>query len=291
LKGQPYLYGLILLMVLFWSANYIVAKVVLREVPPLLLSGIRVTIAGLVMLPIYWTRPHRSVKGKFEAARLVVLGCFGVALNQLFFVLGLGRTTVAHASIIVSVGPVLVLLIAAAIGQEIMTRPKLTGMLIAMAGIAALKLFQEDSTTAHATWFGDVFVFLSTLTFALFTVFGKPLTRHHTAATVNTYAYVGGALAFAPVTVWQAAGFPLSRISLVAWACILYMALFPSIAAYLIYYHALTHISASRVASFSYLQPVFATVMAVFLIDERLTAPVIAAGVGILAGVYITERG
>ena len=85
--------------------------------------------------------------------------------------------------------------------------------------------------------------------------------------------------------------FPLSHISATGWMCALYMALFPSIAAYLIYYYALTHISASRVASFSYLQPVFATVMAVFLLDERLTAPVIAAGIGILLGVFITERG
>src|SRR5205823_9653880 len=131
----------------------------------------------------------------------------------------------------------------------------------------------------------------STLTFALFTVLGKPLTRRHTAATVNTFAYVSGAIVLSPVTVWQMASFPLSRISGAGWLCALYMALFPSIAAYLIYYYALTHISASRVASFSYLQPVFATAMAVFLLDERLTAPVVAAGIGILLGVYITERG
>jgi len=56
-------------------------------------------------------------------------------------------------------------------------------------------------------------------------------------------------------------------------------------------YYALTHISASHVASFSYLQPVFATAMAVFLLDERLTAQAIAAGIGILPGVFITERG
>jgi drug/metabolite transporter (DMT)-like permease len=256
-----------------------------------LLSGIRVTIAGLVMLPIYFSRSDRAVRGVWEGGRLVALGFLGVALNQLFFVVGLGGTTVAHASIIVSIGPVLVLLIATALKQERLTARKLAGMLMAMAGIAALKLFQDSSTTAHATWFGDLFVFLSTLSFALFTVFGKPLTRTYSSATVNTFAYVGGAIVLAPMTIWQATIFPLSRISTAGWMCAVYMALFPSIAAYLIYYYALTHITASRVASFSYLQPVFATAMAVFLIDERLTAPVIAAGIGILAGVYITERG
>jgi drug/metabolite transporter (DMT)-like permease len=278
-------------MVLFWSANYIVGKVALREFPPLLLSGVRISIAGALMLPIYWSQPSRLRRGTHDVMQLIGLGLCGVALNQLFFVVGLARTTVAHASIIVSIGPILVLLIAAAIGQEKLTSPKVMGMLMAMGGISALKLFQDESTAAHATWFGDVFVFLSTLTFALFTVFGKPLTRRHTSATVNTFAYVGGAIVLAPMTIWQAASFPLSRISMTGWMCALYMALFPSIAAYLIYYYALTHIPASRVASFSYLQPVFATAMAVFLLNERLTAPVIAAGVGILAGVYITERG
>jgi len=291
LKVQPYLYGLIFLMVFFWSANYIIGKVALREFPPLLLSGMRVTIAGLIMLPIYWNRPDRGVRQTLESGRLAVLGLLGVTLNQLFFVVGLGRTTVAHASFIVSVGPVLVLLIAAATGQERLTARKLTGMLMAMAGIAALKLFQDTSTTAPPTWFGDTFVFLSTLSFALFTVFGKPFTRHYSSATVNTFAYVGGAIALAPMTIWQAAIFPLSRITVTGWICVFYMALFPSIAAYLIYYYALTHIPASRVASFSYLQPVFATSMAVLLLAERLTAPGIAAGMIILAGVYITERG
>jgi drug/metabolite transporter (DMT)-like permease len=278
-------------MVLFWSANYIIGKVALREFPPLLLSGLRVTIAGLLMLPIYWNRSDRRPSGAFETGRLVLLGLLGVTLNQLFFVVGLGRTTVAHASFIVSIGPVLVLLIATARKQEILTGRKLAGMLMAMAGIASLKLFQDSSTTAHATWFGDAFVFLSTLSFALFTVFGKPFTLHYSTATVNTFAYVGGAIVLAPMTIWQAAIFPLSQISFSAWLCLIYMALFSSLAAYLIYYYALTHVPASRVASFSYLQPVFATAMAVGLIHERLTLPVIVAGAGILAGVYITERG
>src|SRR5262245_13692641 len=144
-------------MVFFWSANYIVGKVALREFPPLLLSSIRVTIAGLVMLPLYIRRPDRSFKGARDAARLLGLGLLGVVLNQLSFVFGLGRTTVAHASFIVSIGPVLVLLIAAALKQETVTRPKIMGMLLAMAGIAALKAFQDNSNAAAATWLGDGF--------------------------------------------------------------------------------------------------------------------------------------
>jgi drug/metabolite transporter (DMT)-like permease len=295
LIGRPFLYGLILLMVFCWSANYIVGKVALREFPPLLLSGLRVTLAGLVMLPVYYwegrgrlrDRPARS-----DLPLLAALGILGVALNQLFFVVGLGRTTVAHSSIIISVGPVIVLLVAAALRMEKITPRKVAGMCIAIAGVAVLKLFQAetDAGAARPTWSGDLFILLSSLAFALFTVFGKRVTLQHTSITMNTWAYVGGAVALAPMTLWQAARFPFAVISARAWACLVYMAMFPSVLAYLIYYYALTHITASRVASFSYLQPLLATLMAVTLLDERLTAPVVISGLMIFAGVYITER-
>jgi drug/metabolite transporter (DMT)-like permease len=293
LKGQPYLYGLIVLMIGFWSANFIIAKVALREFPPLLLTGVRTTIAGAVMLLFRASRgaDHRFLlSARPEVIQLVTLGLIGVALNQLFFVVGLGNTTVAHASIIVSMGPILVLLIGAAIKQEKLTRGKLAGMVLAVGGICLLNAIQEQTGTARATWFGDLFIFLSTLAFAFFTVFGKPLTRQYNSSTMTMVAYVGGAIALAPVTIWQSSLHPLSRISLTGWICALYMGLFPSVLAYLIYYYALTHIAPSRLAAFSYLQPVFATVLALMLLGEHLTAPVVTAGAVILTGVYVTER-
>ena len=76
-----------------------------------------------------------------------------------------------------------------------------------------------------------------------------------------------------------------------AWLCLLFMALFPSTICYLIYSYALTHIPASRVAAFSYIQPVLATMLAVVMLGERVTLPLVAGGAVIFSGVYLTERG
>jgi drug/metabolite transporter (DMT)-like permease len=69
------------------------------------------------------------------------------------------------------------------------------------------------------------------------------------------------------------------------------MVLFGSIAAYLIFYYALRHIEASRVASYAYLQPVMATTFAVVLLGESLTISLMVGISIILTGVLITERG
>ena len=294
MKGHPFLYGLIFLMVVLWAANFIVGKVALREFPPLLLCGLRVTLAGLLMLPVYWWEGLRRTDrwGREDLPLLLFLGLFGVALNQLCFVMGLSSTTVAHSAIIISAGPVLVLLFGASMGQEKITRRKIAGMLIAIGGVAVLKIFQSEPVGGpRATWLGDTFIFLSSVTFALFAVFGKRASRRHSSITVNAFAYVSGAVVMAPMTLWKAGPFAFGNVSALGWVCLFYMAMFPSVLCYMIFYYAITHIPASRVVAFTYLQPLLATAMALAVLHEHVTLPVVVAGLTILAGVYLAERG
>jgi drug/metabolite transporter (DMT)-like permease len=296
LSGAAVLYALLFLMVAFWSGNYIAGKVALREFSPLLLAGLRIGMAGVMMAPLYvWERVSRPA-GKPAAARigrptrLLLLGLMGVTLNQVFFIVGLSRTSVAHAAILIGLTPILVLVIASLRGQERITARKALGMAIALAGVAVLKLF-EPATGTGATWLGDFCMLLAGLCFALFTVFGKEVTGQYSTIAMNTYAYAGGAVALLPLTLWEAARQPLAHISTGAWLAAIYMALFPSVIAYLIYFHALAHMTASRVSAFSDLQPVFASILGFAILGESLGTPVIAGGVVILTGVYLAERG
>jgi drug/metabolite transporter (DMT)-like permease len=293
LKGTAALYALIFLMVAFWSGNYIAGKIALRELSPLLLAGFRIGLAGVTMLPLYlWERRTAPAQNRprRDIVQLLALGMLGVTLNQFFFIIGLNRTSVAHAAILIGLTPILVLIIACLRGQERITPRKAVGMAIALAGVAVLKAFEPAAGTG-ATWLGDFFIILTGLCFALFTVFGKEVTQQYSTITMNTYAYVGGGIALLPLTVWEAARQPLAHVSAGAWLAAIYMALFPSVVAYLIYYHALAHMPASRVSAFSYLQPVFASIMGVAFLGETLGAPVIAGGAVILTGVYLAERG
>jgi len=299
LSGTALLYALLFLMVAFWSGNYIAGKIALREFSPLLLAGLRIGFAGVMVLPLYvWERvkvgpailPAAKIGRPTRVVQLLLLGLFGVTLNQVFFVVGLSRTSVAHAAILIGLTPIQVLIIARLRGQERITPRKAVGMAIALAGVAVLTAFHPPGG-AGATWTGDFVVLLAGLSFALFTVFGKEVTQRYSTVTMNTYAYVGGAVALLPLTLWEAARQPLAHTSAGAWLAAIYMALFPSVIAYLIYYHALAQMSASRVSAFSYLQPVFASIMGVVISGEHLGAPVIAGGAVILAGVYLAERG
>jgi Predicted permease, DMT superfamily len=285
------LYSLIVLMTTFWSINFVVAKIALREIPALLATGLRTAMAGLIMLPIYgWShrRGPRASRSLRDVLMLLFLGVTGVALNQVFFVIGISRTSVAHAAIIIGITPILVLLLAKGIGQESLGAGKLIGMAIALSGVVVLQF--GAAASAQTTIFGDFCIFLASTTFAIFTVMGKRVSLQFDNITLNTFAYVGGGLTLLPITIWQSSLFPLASITLTAWASVLYMALFASVICYLIYYYALRWVPASRVSAFSYLQPLLATIMAIPILGEHPTASIVSGGALVLAGVFITER-
>jgi len=294
LNHSALLYLLLTIMVFFWSGNYIVGKFALREFPPVLLSGLRVSLAGILMMPVYWWDRGRVGEKwtRGDVPLLLGLGVCGVALNQMFFVVGLSLTSVAHSAIIIGTTPMVVLALAALRGQERITGRKAVGMAVALVGVALLKLLETTPAGARgATWAGDTCVFLAALTFSLFTVYGKAATGRHSTVTVNTFAYVGAALAMAPVTLWQASRFSFARATWVGWSGVFYMAAFPSVLCYLIYYYALSHMQPSRVSAFSYLQPPLVAAMGVVLLNEHVTLGLGVAAAVVLAGVGIAERG
>ncbi len=295
MNGPFVLYALISAMVLLWSANFIVGKVALREFPPLLLGALRIGLAGIFLAPAYW-RKTRGAGGIWPPADLMLLAFLAVCNvgNQLLFLLGLHRTSVAHSALIIGVGPIFVLLIAAAMGLERITLRKTAGMILALGGVAALAYQAAPHATGaaptEATIAGDSITAAACVLFSLFAVYGKRAAQTYSTVAVNGFAYISGAVLLAPILVWQARGFSFAHVSAAGWSSLVYMALFPSVICYLIYYHALTHISASRVSAFIYLEPLIATLMGVAFLGERITGSLVAGGTVIFTGVYLTER-
>jgi drug/metabolite transporter (DMT)-like permease len=142
----------------------------------------------------------------------------------------------------------------------------------------------------EATLLGDFITFLGALAFAIFTVLGKPSAKRHGSIAVNTVAYVGGALLMAPVTLWQAVRFPLAAVPWSAWGSLFYMALVPSVVCYLIYYYALGHMDASRLAAFNYVLPPMAMLLGMGTLGEHVTLLTVLSAAVIFGGIYMVER-
>ena len=297
-SGRSYrLWLLLSVLVVAWSLNYIFGKWAIaaaRQVSPeparAVLIG-RVALAAICFGLIYWHRrpPHRVKLVRRDWLRLAALGLAGITGNQLGFVVGLGHTSVAHASLFNALTPLIVLLIAVAIGQERMTMAKLAGMLLCFAGTG---LLFWKVTGGAATRTGDLIVLFGAVSFALFTVGSKSQVSRYGTLFYNCAIFWLGGLFIIPFC-WRALRATIwVRLPLAGWVGILYMALIGSVVAYLIYYEAMRTITASQVAALSYLQPILATLAGAWLLPNEPLTPLLAAvGAIILFGVWLTERG
>lgn len=281
-------------MTFVWGINFVIVKIALRFFPALMVGPLRACMAAVMMLPIYfWRRRKRGpdhVPWKLSELPLIAtLGVCGITLNQVFFVVGMERTSVAHGALTIALAPVMVLLLARMRGQEKITARTMGGMALAFCGVAVLNL-GPGKASQGASLTGDLIILLAGFTFAIFAVFGKEITKRHDTVTMNTLGYAAGALAALPFIWWQARTFDLSVVPMEGWLWLAYLAAFPSILGYLIFYYAMTFLSASRVSAFSYAQPVVAAVSGFVVLGEPVTATVALGGALVLCGVWLTGR-
>ena len=286
------LYGMIAFMIFSWALNFVIGKIALREIPALVLPGLRIGYATLLLIPIYLWDARRRPRLRFDwadAPRLLLVAVCGITFNQGFFIAGLSRTSIGHMAVFIALSPIFVLAIAAATRQERLTGAKIGGVLEAGVGVVILESSGAGNTSA-ATPLGDLFALLGTVAFAVYTVASKELTSRYGSVPINMLAYALGSLTLLPLSWIYRSDFRLFEMSAATFWSLTYMVVFSSVIAYLIYYHALTYISASRLSMFTYAEPVIAALLGFLILSEPVTWTFAAGASLVLCGVWVAER-
>jgi drug/metabolite transporter (DMT)-like permease len=305
--SRPVIASLIGLIVVIWAVNFIAAKIGLRYFPPLTMASFRVCAAGVVMVPFYLCleglrlpafarRPADSKQGftRRDAWRFLYLGFFGVSVNQFCFTLGLHYTSVSHSAVIVGMGPIYTLILAVLLRMERATWHKAVGMAIAFTGIAVLA--SENGISARSpSLLGDAITMTGSLGFAMYAVLGKRVAGEYDALTMTAFNHFAGALIVLPLALHQAwmlgAAGNWRAVPWQGWTAILYMALFGSAVAYVLYYWLLRYLEASQLSAFTYLLPVLASILGILALGEQGSWRQVLGGALALGGVYWTESG
>lgn len=282
---------LMLLVTVCWASNIIAGKEALTGFGALALAQLRVLGAAIIFVIGFLAsgRIRRLQLSPRKWLFLVAMALNGIALNQLTFIGGMARSTVAHTGLIVALGPVMVLVIAVVIRLEVLTAWKFGGMIIAFAGVGILTADKAGQGNG-SHWAGDLILLLSTLVFAIYTILMKEVANDFDGLTLNTLVFVLGALMMLPFCAHAVVVTRWTALSLKAWSGLAFLIVFGSVISYLLFAYVLTELAASRAAAFNYLQPIIASGLGIWILSERLTSKVLIGGALILAGVYLTER-
>jgi len=285
------MYVLMLIVTVCWAGNIVAGKHAERDFGTLPLAQLRVLGAALIYVFLFlaWRRRPRFRPTGRGWMFLLVAAFNGIALNQFFFISGIARTSVAHAGLIIALGPVMVLVLACVLRLENLTVTKFAGMLVSFAGVVVLTLPKAGQGNAPQ-WKGDVLLVVGGLVFAYYTIQVKQVADQIDTLTLNTVLFSLGALVMIPFTLSAVLEVRWAAVAPAGWWGLAFMIVFGSVLSYLIYAYALASLSPSRVSAFAYFQPVIASALGIWFLDEKLTGVVGIGGALIMLGVYLSER-
>ena len=279
------------LVALIYGANYTIAKEILDNdyIQPLGLTLMRV-IAGL---SLFWLFHALLVKEKIDrrdVPRFILCGITGVAANQMLFITGLKFTTHINAALIMTTTPVLVLGASSILLKETITRKKMLGIALGIAGAAVLIIYGKKFAYRKEGLIGDVMIFLNAVSFGIFLVLVKTLMRKYHPLTVTKWVFGFGILFVLPFGSYELISTPMNTFTLQTWMALAYVLLCTTFLAYLLNAFALKHVNPAVVSIYIYLQPLIATAIALFLGKDELSAIKVLAGSLIFSGVYLVSR-
>ncbi len=282
-------YGALLFVTLIYGANYTIAKYVVPVyLLPVAFVVCRVSVSSVLFWGIGTLGPRERVT---RADHWLLFRCalFGTALNQFLFFKGLSLTTPIHASLIMTMTPIAVIVVAAVMGREKLTLQKVGGTFIGFVGVILLLTKGEVSLEA-GTFTGDLFILMNGTVYAIYLVLVKPLMARYHHFTVLKWIFLYGTILMLPVGIPDLLSADWSSFPTLTWLSLSYVVIATTFLVYLINVWALRYVDSSVVGIFIYLQPVFATIVALSLGEDTLDLQTVLYALVIMTGVYLVSK-
>ncbi len=256
----------------------------------ILYAGYRFTLAGLLVILFgsliqrKWLVPSvKAVPKVFE------LSLFQTILQYVFFYIGLARTLGTKASIIEGMNVFVAILIASLIfRQEKLTRQKMLGCLIGFIGVVLVNMTGQ-SMDFSMSFFGEGFIFLSTISYAFSSVLIKKLSLEENPVMLSGWQFLIGGIFMAALGL--SLGGNVSGFTTKSLLMLFYLS-FISAGAYSVWSILLTYNPISKVAVFGFMNPVFGFILSSVLLHENSTSGLkaILALLLVCLGIYIVNR-
>ena len=285
--------GFVVLTILILSSTPPAAKFAVRDLPVGLIPLVRFGVAGLVLAPFVLRREALMRMIREDGGRLLLAAAFCVPLNQFFFLTGAKYAPAAHIGLIYAACPLVVLALAAFLGQERLAPERVAGVAASMLGVAliATENLGKAGVAGHDALRGDLLEVAAVIAWGAYLTVNKPLVACHGALPVLAATFLLGALLDLPVVLATMPSWPpLGNASIAAWLGLAYMATVISIGGLAFQNLSMRYFEASQVATFGNVSPLLTVFWGYLLFDERIAPVAIVGGTLVMAGILWASR-
>ena len=263
-------YLLLLLPPLFWAGNVVLARGIIDLIPPATMSFWRWAIALLLLAPFTWKQVRRDWPAAVKGWKVLALAAFvGIAGFNLILYTAVHTTTALNCALMQAAMPAAIILVSFLVNRELILRRQALGTGLCMAGALYIVLRGELVTLIELRFAdGDLLMLLGIFFYATYTVMVSKRPAIHPLSFLTIIIAVGTLFLLPIYLLEQQFTTPLT-INREVVLSVGYVAIFPSILAYLCWNYGIERLGANRAGLYVNLVPLFASLMAVFLLGER----------------------
>lgn len=287
------IYIKLILVALFWGATFVAGRIMSAAVPPFTAAFLRFLLATLVLLCFVF-RKERILPSldKKQILLVVIVGLSGMVGYNYCFFSGLATIDASRASVIVAAGnPVGIAIFSALLLKERLKLFNLMGILLSVSGaIIVISRGHLATIIQGGIGTGDLFIMGCVACWITFTIVGKvglkdlsPLMLVFYASLAATIMLFFPALAEGTLLSALGGGAPI-------WWSILVLGFFGTALGFTWFYDGVGMLGPTRAGIFINFVPVFATIMAVLVLHEQITASFSIGVLMVIAGVTLTNQ-
>ncbi|UZP66216.1 DMT family transporter [Desulfovibrio mangrovi] len=287
------IYFRLLLTAFIWGGTFVAGRMLAGHAGPFAASFWRFAMASVCLLWLVRRKqgglPKLDARGWFGVG---LLGATGIFAYNAFFFTGLQTVPAGRAAVIVAMNPAFIALFAALFFKEGMSPLKLAGITLSFAG-AAMAISRGDIPALFhsAVSWGDMAIFGCVASWVSYSLLGKRMMHSLSPLAAVTYSCLTGTLMLLPFAVAEGMIAATPDYPLTNWLSFAYLGVLGTVVGFTWFYEGVKAIGASKAGVFINFVPVTAILCGWLLLGEPVSLSLLAGGLMVVSGVYLTNRG
>jgi drug/metabolite transporter (DMT)-like permease len=265
--------GFAVLATLIWSGNFVIARGVYSEISPVNLSFGRWSVATIVIFPFAFKKVQEEWSAiKVSWHYLIWAAVFGVSLfNTFVYIAGHYTSAINLALIGTTTSPIISIILARIFLKEKIGVLKITGLVLCIIGILFLLSRGKVSNLIHLKFSsGDAWMLVAAFCFAVYNTLVRKKPAGISTVSFLFVTFFVGSLFLLPFFIGQFSGMAF-KVDYKVITSILYLGIGASVVSFFLWNISISILGSGRTALFGNLIPVFSSLEAMVILDEKFS--------------------
>jgi drug/metabolite transporter (DMT)-like permease len=280
-------WSLLGLLSILWGGSFFFNGVVLRELPPLTVVFLRVTLAALILLPLLRLYKVRFPDSLFGWAPYVAIGLFNNVLPFSLVVMGQTYVPSGLASILNATTPLFTVVVMAVAGEEKLHVRRIAGVVAGLVGVIILHSDGFGFDSGQGT--GILLCLAAAFSYGLSALLARRFLSNSPPLGTATFQLLASAAMMTVVAGLVERPWQLPMPGATTWLAVIGLAALSTAFAYIVFFQILRRSGATNVMLVTLLIPVTAILLGVLVLGEKISAREIAGALVIGSALLVID--